>query len=265
MNYRLMLLGSTANRAPDNDQGAEFDDVDDGLDEGDEGEEGDGDIDDPDEDDDQGDADDGDADGQPAPRQQTRGQTRFQRLTEERKAEKERADRLEREMADIRRTVSQGPQRSPEELRAERERRLAGMTAEQRLEFLINENAQATERRLNQVAFDTWDANDKAGFAAMAASSPALAAIKTEVEQRLTELRASGQNASRETVAKYLLGEKALNKVGRARTAGRKREQEGRDQHTARPVNGRGDGAPGNQRRTNEREARRKRLEGMSI
>lgn len=265
MNYRLMLLGGTATRAPETDEGAQFDDVDDGLDTGDNDEEDgeDDEFDDPD-DGDQDDAGDGDDPPQHQQRQPTRGENRVQRLSREAREAREEAARLRGENEALQRRPAT-PGQSPAEIAAERDRRLAGMTEAQRLEFLITETNQTTQNQINEIRFASWDSGDKAEFSAQCAGNPALKAIEKEVEQRLTEMRKSGQNAPRETVAKYLLGEKALAKAPRARNAGRRREQEGREQHQARPANGRGDVAPHGQRRTSDREARRKRLENMNI
>lgn len=269
MNYRLMqrLLGTTALYAPDQDDGADFDDAADGG--ADEGEgEGDDEFEDPDEGDE---GDDGEDDGEDPPsgqqqqRQQSRGQTRIQRLNQEAKEARERADRVERENAELRQRQQQGPQRSQEEISAERQRRLDAMTPEARVTYLLDEQARNTQAQLNQIQFNTWDANDKASFSVRAAKTPALAGLEDEVEQRLQAERAQGRNYSREMIATFLLGEKALNRAPRQRAAGKRREQEGREQQGARPVSGRSDRPASGDRRMSEREARRKRLEGQQI
>lgn len=203
---------------------------------------------------------DDDDDPDPPPRK-SRAQDRIATLTAGQKAEKERGDRLERELQQAR----QGPTETPQQLQARRDAHVATLTGDAKVEFLLNEQRQQNDYRFNQLAFSTADTNDKSAFQGMCARSPAIAALEKEVEERLTELRGTGGNATREAVAKFLLGEKAMAKVTRAKTAGRKREQEGRDRQVTRPANGRGDVAPNANRRTSDREARRKRLEGMSI
>lgn len=258
----LMAGASRMAFAPETGDGAEFEDPDEGFDEGEEGSEDDElDPDDAGGDDGAGDEEDGD----PPLRQQSRGEKRFQTLAAEKKAAEDRAAKLEADLAEERRQRNAGAQVSPEEQARRRDAHLATLTEAGRLEYLQREGEQRLTQRLNQIEFQSWDGTDKAAFQGMCARNPAVAALETEVEQRLTELRASGQNASRETVAKYLLGEKALAKAGRAKTAGRKRELEGRERQGARPVNGRGDVPPNGNRRTSDREARRKRLEGQSI
>lgn len=266
MNYRLMLLGSTANFAPEDDQGADPDDHE-GIDDGDEGDQDD----DPDEGDDPLDPDDeqdddaDEGDDPPEPRQQTRGETRLQRLANEKKAADDRAAAAERRAEEAERRATQGPVKTREQMAAERTAHLATLTEAGRLEFLINEERHNREQGQARIEFQTFDANDKAAFAAMCARNPAAAKLEAEVEKRLQEHRAGGQNATRQAVLTFLLGERALAKSGRAKSAGQRREAEGRERQTARPMNGRGDAAPTGQRRTSEADARRKRLEGMQI
>ena len=260
----LMTSAMRTVHAPETDEGADFDEgPDEGLEDGDEGEEA-GEQDDF-EDGDAGDEGGDEGEGEPEPRQQSRGQTRIQRLAAEAKTERERAARLEGELEAERRQRTAGSQVSPEEQQRRREAHLATLTEAGRLEYLQQEAEQRLTQRLNQIEFQTWDGNDKTAFQGMCARTPAFAALENEVEQELTRLRGTGQNASRETIAYYLLGKKAATKAPRARTAAQRREQEGRDRQGARPVNGRGDVPPNGNRRTSDREARRKRLEGMSI
>lgn len=270
MNYRLMqrLLGSTALYDPRDPQGDEGNDQDDGADGGfDEDDEGgeadeDDDLDEPDDQDDE--PDDGDDADPPQQRQASRKDRRIATFETRAKEATERAERLERELAQARQGPAQ-PQQTTEQIRAERDRRLAAMTPEQRLEFQIQETRQETQAQINEIRFASWDTGDKASFDAQCAANPALKAVSKEVEQRLAELRKGGQNASRDTVAKFLIGEKALAKAGRSKTQGQRREQEGRQRQEARPMNGRGDVARDGQRRMSEQAARRKRLEGMNI
>ena len=258
----LMAGASRMAFAPETDDGAEFEDLDEGFDEGEDGEEDD------EQDPDDADGEDGDGDGEdgdPPPRQPTRGEKRFQTLAAKTKAAEDRAAKLEADLAEERRQRNAGPQVSPEEQARRRDAHLATLTEAGRLEFLINENRQQTAAELNQIKFASWDASDKSTFQGMCARTPAFAALETEVEQELTRLRGTGQNASRETIAYYLLGKKAASKAPRARAAGQRREQEGRTRQEGRPVNGRGDVPPNGSRRTSDREARRKRLEGQLI
>lgn len=198
----------------------------------------------------------------PEPQQRKpRAQERITRLDSERKAEKERADRLEAELNAIRR----GPTKTADQLATEREARLANMSEAQRLEFLINESKAETRSAIQHIQFATFDASDKATFDGLCERNPAAARLKDEVERQLTEMRASGSNAPRKTVLAYLIGEKALSAQPKARARGQRIAQEGRERQGARSVNGRGDAAPAGNRRLSERDARKARLENMKL
>jgi hypothetical protein len=229
MNYRRMLLGSTVLRAPENDQGAEFDDVDEGGADDPGEDDQDDEFDDPDEDQDE-EPDEPEEGDDPPRRKPNRAQDRIASLTAREKAEKERADRLEAELRQIR----QGPQKSPEELAREEAAHLATMTAEQRLQYQIEKNDRQTQHRLNQIQFATADATDKATFDGLCARNPAVAALKGEVETALGRIRAGGGNVSREVVAKYVLGDMAMAKATRANNAGSKRAAAGRERQAVR-------------------------------
>lgn len=263
-----MLLSSASRRtfAPENDDGGddhsqddlgELDTDEDDLD----GEDGD----DLDDDADEGEGDEGGDEGDDPPaRQPSRGQNRVATLAAREKAEKLRADAAEAELTRLR-AAAAGPQETPQQAAARREAHLATLTEAGRLEYLINENRQQTNQQIQAIQFASFDASDKATFQGLCARNPAVAALEADVEKTLIEMRAGGTNAPRETVVKYLLGERALAKTGRARTAGRKREAEGRDQQRARPANGRGDVAPSDRRGGSEAAQRRKRLENVNI
>lgn len=203
-------------------------------------------------------------DPEPAARSEQRkprAQERITRLDAERKAEKERADRLQEELN--RRAA--GPQETPQELQRRREAHLASLTAEGRLEFLINESKAETRQAINQIQFATFDATDKAAFEGLCARNPAVARVANEVEEALAEMRKAGTNAPRETVVAYVLGKKALGAQPKARARGQRAAQEGRERQSGRPVSGRGDVAPNGSRRLNERDARRARLEDVKL
>lgn len=262
-----MLLSSASRRtfAPENDDGGddqsredlgELDPDDDDLD----GEDGDDLDDDADGEGDEG----GDEGDDPPARQPSRGDKRVATVLARERAEKTRADAAEAELTRLR-AAAAGPQETPQQAAARRDAHLATLTEAGRLEFLQREGEHRLTQRLNQIEFASFDATDKATFQGLCARNPAVAALEADVEKTLIDMRAGGTNAPRETVVKYLLGERALAKTGRAKAAGRKREAEGRDLQRARPPNGRGDVAPSDRRGGNEAAQRRKRLEGMNI
>lgn len=268
--FRPMLMAGASRMAfaPETDEGFEdadahdeAPDVDEDFDDADEGDE-DGGAEDRLEDDNVGD-DDGQEDGQAeVSRPASRGGNRIATLAAERAAEKARADALERELAQIR----QGQTQQQQHQAAEEERqRLALMDPEERAEYRIRQSEQRTQQVLNEIRFQAADSADKTAFEGLCARNPSAAALKDEVEQALQTMRASGTTAPRETVLKYLLGEKALSKAPRASAAAARKSAANRERQQARAVNGRGDVPANGGRRGSEAEQRRRRLENMEI
>lgn len=232
---RHMLMGSRPFFAPNDDQGASPDADEDDLEAGAAGPEGDL---DPDEDEfDDPDADAGEPEDdldaappvdEPAP---SRGASRIQTLNERARQAEERVARMEQEMAALRETRQQSQQL--EHQRQEQER-LALMSSEERLEYRMS-------RELAEIRMQTWDANDRVAFNAMAADNPAVAALKDEVEQQFRAMAAQGRHTDRATIATFLIGQKALAKAPRGKAAGRRASEAGRERQAARPSSGRGD------------------------
>lgn len=255
-----MLLGSASRmtRLPENDEGAE--DQDDHV-EDDAAE--DEDQDDEQEDDLPEDGDEPDEEDEEPVRKPTRGENRVAAATRTAAEAKARVETLERELAAERSQRNQG--NAAETERQERER-LANMSAEDRLEYLINKQGRATEAQLAQIKFDNWDAADKLAFATKAASTPALRGLDAEVEAAVAQMRANGTNAPRETVAAYILGNKALAKMTKSTNAGAKKSAAGKERQGARPASGRGD-VPADRSRgdKNSLSDLEKRLTGVKI
>lgn len=169
----------------------------------------------------------------------------------------ERAERAERLVAE--RTAQ--PQESPQ-ARAER---LAMMDPDDRVAYLLNEQQQRTDQRLAQIEFRATDSADRTAFEGMCARNPVAAKLKDQVEERLAELRRTNLTAPRETVLKYLLGERALANAGRANGNANRRADENRTRQTARPGSPRSDTSGGRTGGVSEQEARFKRLEDQII
>lgn len=185
---------------------------------------------------------------QPA-KQPSRGERRFQELNERVRAAEARAAEAERVA---------GTKRQEDFQRQEAER-LESMAPEERVEYRVNQ-------RLARMEFNSWDTNDRVVFDGLAARNPAVASLKDEVEAAFIERARAGAPVDRSTIAKFLIGEKALSKAPRAKAAGARAAATGRDRNTVRPTNSRGDTpSTGSRRGTNEAEARRKRLENLEL
>lgn len=268
------LLGSTALRAPEDDRGfTQNEDVDHGEgldaevdDEIDEDEglgagEGEGGADRGEE------ADDGVGDDEARQRQNvrqpSRAERRVQSAVREAKEAKEEAGRIRQELADIRAGQDQNRQR---ESQADRAQRLALMEPEERTDFLLSEQRQQQSGEIARLRFEMADRDDRADFRADCANNPVLAKYKDKVEEVLaTERRAGRQGPSRAIIAKYLIGEEAINKATRA--SGKQRAAAGRtvERQTARPGAGRSDSGRGDRAPKDDRAARAERLKDVNI
>ena len=253
------VLSSRATYAPEIDDGQEFDDgQDEGLEGLEDGDEGEGEV-DPDS------AEEGE--GQEAParaaddgqvRQPSRAQVRIQQALRDAKDAKERADALERRLADAER-------RQTQETPAQRNERLAMMEPEERLRYEFNEGNQALRNELAQIRFESQERSDRAEFEALCARTPAAARVRDQVEDRLAEMRRSGTTAPRATVLRYILGDRLLAGAGKAAGKARRTADTNLQRQTGRPGAARGDVANSGRATGSEAEQRRKRLEDMQI
>lgn len=192
-----------------------------------------------------------------------RAKNDFGRLREERRREQERADRLERELADLR---AQATGRHTEETRRAEQERLSLMTADEKLDYYRAQDRRELEQRFGNLQFQLADQSDRQSFANACDRSPALAAVADDVERILASERAAGRpGASREVIARYVIGDRALKNAGRAKAKQAKRGAEQRERQTARSTNPRSDVGNSGQRRGSESEQRRKRLEDVNI
>ena len=154
--------------------------------------------------------------GEPAVR--SRGETRFQRLANETKAAKEEAAATRRELEGLRRQQ----QASQTQFTAQQEQeRLALMTPQERTEYQLARMQQGFTAQFGQMQLQTQAMLDKTAFAAKAAVNPVYQRHEAEVENKFNELLQSGRPTDRETILKFILGERALNgaSAGRAKAA----------------------------------------------
>jgi hypothetical protein len=257
MFLRNRLFGSTILRAPENDQGATFDDP------------ADPDFDDldpdlPDDWEPDGSEDVEQEDGgnepaeEPAPR--SRATNRVAEATRQRNEERQRADSLQAELDRMRSERNQPPRETPEQ-RAERIRL---MSPDERTDFLLREQHNHFEDRFARLEFESRDSADRTAFEGLCARSPVAAKLKDDVERTLADMRKSGSTAPRETVLKYLIGDRALTKAPAARTRQVNRAEGARTANAARPTGGRSD-TQADRRGGNDREARARRLENVKL
>jgi hypothetical protein len=219
------------------------------------------------EDDDAG-ADDGQA-GQPAEvaaRPRSAATIAVQEAKRAAKEAKAEAEATRRELNELRQ-ASQGRQ-TAEQQNLERER-LALMPPEEKFEYLLNKQKQDQDARFGAIQFQMQDGADRIAFQSLAARSDdigkAYASVSDEVEKRLGEMRHRGGNADRETIAKYIIGERAVARLSRAKPRQAAKGQQNIQRQTTRPAPARGDIQGGQRRGGSEAEGRRSRLDNIEI
>lgn len=148
---------------------------------------------------------------------------------------------------------------------AQERTRLAEMDPEQRLEYLLNQQGQRHQADLQTLRFEMQDSSDRTAYEGLCTRSPVATKLKDEVETRLRELRANGQTAPRETVLKFLIGERALTNAGRAKGKAQRIADTNKQRQTARVGSARGDATETGRRGGDDKTARAKRLENMQI
>ena len=268
---RKLLFGSTAHLAPPNDEGAAYEEVEGGQgpeDDDFEDDAGEGDEDEGSEaaDGEEGSGDDGEDEGEedrPAEvsRPKSRGENRVAAATRIAAEAKREAEAARAELAAIRQREQQNNQRETLEQRAQR---LAMMDPDQRTQYLLQEQAQHFENRLNAIQFTAQDSADRTAFEAMCARNPVAAKHKDLVEAELQRLRQTGSTAPRETILNYVVGRAALAAAPRAKAKAERNAANSRTRQVVRPASGRSDvGSSG--RRGDERTQRFNRIKDLEI
>lgn len=248
--------------APRNNGQDQFDDEDlEGLDlEGQD--EGEADV-----DEDDGEADEGQGEGRQArqeddlldDRKPTRGERRFQALTEAARAAEERAARAERQVQEFLQNQRQQQQQTDPRLEQER---LALMTPEERIEYRFQQSEERHRRETAAMEARMADQADQTRYQARAANNPIYAKYADEVETAHQDLRSKGQFVAREAILKFKLGEKMLERALTAAPKQRKQGKQNIERQRTRPVSGRQDVAA-DRRRQGDTPA--SRLDGVSI
>ena len=192
-------------------------------------------------------------------RQPSRAERRVQQALKDAKEAKAEVERVRQELAQARQASA------PQETPSQRAERLSMMDPDQRVDYLLREQQNQNDQRYARLEFNMADSADRTAFEGLCARNPTAAKLKTEVEDRLAELRRNGTTAPRETVLKYVIGDRALANGSRAKTRAQSTADANRARQTARPTGGRSDAGTPSGRNTDERTARRARLEDMEI
>lgn len=181
-----------------------------------------------------------------APRRKPANDT-IRELKEARKAEAERASRLEQELSQYR--AERERERAEREARTEEERLLL-MTTEERIDYKLNKAQEENKRLIAQQQFVNADQADRLEFQAKIPER--YKAYASEVETKLKEIRETARiNVPRDTVLKLVLGEKVLERAATAKPQTRQAPP----RRVAPPASGRGD-TTGERRRSASLEQR---------
>lgn len=175
-------------------------------------------------------------------RKPSRAQSRIEALAREARETKAELERLkaERQQADF--------QRQQRETAAQEAERLAMMDPEEKVSYLLQKQEQQSNARYAALEFRLQDSADKTEFRALAARSAVAAKLEPEVEKYLAEMRRNGTNAPRETILRYVIGDRALANSGRAKGKATAAAAGRRAQQSARPTGGRSDVSTGSAR-----------------
>lgn len=151
------------------------------------------------------------------PRRPARGESRVQRLANERREEKARADRLERELSELRRSQQPTPQQETAE---QRRTRLSLMTPEERSDYLLNESNERHSRELAMTRLMVEDRMDLQNFNSTLRDNPRLARYKDEVDRIFKEQQERGMFVSRDVILDTVIGRAARAAAGRKAAGG---------------------------------------------
>lgn len=183
----------------------------------------------------------------------SRGDRRFGRLSRQNQELREQLAEVKGRLDGIGRTQPQQRGMSPEE----RRQYLSTLTADERTDFLLNEQRQYFDQTMRQVVGTTQDSGDRAEFSSFLATRPRFAKLATAVETRLEQIRRGdpvrgipGMNVTRRAVLRQILGERAEAAMEQGEGKNnRQRAKERVRRETTKPVDTRGEGA-GQRRRT---------------
>lgn len=218
--------------------------------------------DDQDQDDDQDDQsghDHGDEDQ--AQQRQSRGSERIRRQQELNRQERERADRLERELAEERARSAARAEFEQTQLRqreaAEEQQAMAAMSDGERATYLMAKELKGLKGALAQQQRQSQDSTDRIGFDAMLRANPRFEKYRAKVEDMARQVSSQGGFLAREIILDTLIGRdlRTSNSGQRQREEARERVDNARGQNRS----PRGDAPP--QRRNNGKLTLAQRME----
>lgn len=267
--FKKYLLATAARFAPPDETGAEGEhDVQDDANEEGEGQDEALEADDEaglsaaDEGEDEEGEDEGQVDDAPRAKKPSRAQTRIQTLRDETRATKERADKLERELAEFRAEQRQREQRSQQESPDQRAARRALMAPEEVMREDLRESEARTQNMLHQLRMEQQELTDRTTYDGILREAPHLRKFEAEVEKIRLEQKANNVFVPREVILDLAIG-RAARKAATA--GGAKAKQAGAKkvaQQQVKPASTKGDTTTVRGRQADSLE---KRLENLPI
>ena len=184
-----------------------------------------------------------DADERPAERVEVRQPSKAQREIRKLRARAQAAERDAREaremsarnsgQIDMLSRQSSGP--SAADRQAEQER-INAMSEREYADYKLGLERNTIAAAMQQDRFNLNDRLDKSDFRMACQTNKAFAAVAEQVETKLAEMRRQGQTAEREVIAKYLIGERAVQRALKGGDGRRERADTERARQTARPT-----------------------------
>lgn len=230
----------------------------------------DGELEDADKTDDAAEQDEGQTDGEETAeevsaqpeRKPGRGESRFQKLANEAREARERASKVEREFNEFK--AEQSRKAAVVEKKEPTTEEMALWSTEQIIDYKLQKATGQFGQTLQQLQWNTAEANDKAAYERLKLSDPRAKKYADEVETRLDNLRKQGQNVDRESLLKFVIGEKVFKGGGKAAAKQKKEGEAQIRRQTTKPPAGASD-VRGGRTQDSEAEARRKRLENVTF
>jgi hypothetical protein len=192
----------------------------------------------------------------------SRGESRFQKLANAAKEATERAARVERELQEIR--AEQSRRAAVVEKKEPTAEEKALWSTEQLIQYELGKATEKFGTTLQQMQWNTMEANDKAAFERLQLSDPRAKKYAAEVEERLANIRKQGQNVDRASLLKFIVGEKVMAGGAKAVAKAKKEGEAQIRRQQTKPPGGSSD-VRGGRTQESAAEARRKRLENVTF
>lgn len=170
--------------------------------------------------------------------QPSRAQDRIRRQQEELQRERQARESAERERALLLQQLEQQRQVADQ---VRQQQYIETLDPSERQAYLLQQRMEQMQREMQQQQFSQQDMMDKITFQQRALQNPMVAKYADRVEDTLSQMRAKGQTAPRESILKFLVGEEVLAKA----PASIAKAAKAATRPASRPLRARGNASPG--------------------